>query len=75
MRSDTGPTSGSTSVWGGGGGFLSNEIAYRVTKLRATLPSTVPAGHLHVPGGNGTDADRVRIVARCVPILRAAALA
>lgn len=75
VRSDTGPTAGSTSVEGGGGGFLSNEIAYRVTRLRDTLGSTVPAGHLHVPGGDGSDASRITIATRCASILRVATLA
>lgn len=34
---------------GGGGSFLSNEIAYRVTLLRDVFGLSIPAGHLHVP--------------------------
>jgi pyrrolidone-carboxylate peptidase len=34
---------------GGGGSFLSNEIAYRVTLLRDVFARQIPAGHLHVP--------------------------
>jgi hypothetical protein len=34
---------------GGGGSFLSNEIAYRVTLLRDVFGLDIPAGHLHVP--------------------------
>jgi hypothetical protein len=34
---------------GGGGSFLSNEIAYRVTLLRDRFDLSIPAGHLHVP--------------------------
>lgn len=34
---------------GGGGSFLSNEIAYRVTLLRDVFDLPIPAGHLHVP--------------------------
>jgi hypothetical protein len=34
---------------GGGGSFLSNEIAYRVTLLRDVFDLDIPAGHLHVP--------------------------
>lgn len=44
-----GPTPGAWSVEGSGGGFLSNEIAYRVTLRRDQLGSTVPAGHVHTP--------------------------
>jgi|GEM_PF-2334943 len=44
-----GPRLGSTAVQGSGGGYLSNEIAYRVTMLRDATGSTVPAGHVHTP--------------------------
>jgi len=45
-----GPTIGSTARQGGGGSYLSNEIAYRVTTLRdrSNRPS-LRAGHVHVP--------------------------
>lgn len=44
-----GPTKSSTAVEGGGGGYLSNEIAYRNTLRRKHLMPNMPAGHLHVP--------------------------
>ena len=55
-----GPTKGSVAVEGGGGGYLSNEIAYRNTLLRKHFLPSMPAGHLHVPvlqfgGGNPYD--------------------
>jgi hypothetical protein len=34
---------------GGGGDYLSNEIAYRATLLRDALGLTTPGGHLHTP--------------------------
>ena len=34
---------------GSGGGFLSNEVAYRNALRRYTLAPGMPAGHLHVP--------------------------
>jgi pyrrolidone-carboxylate peptidase len=34
---------------GGGGSYLSNEVAYRVTLLRDALGVDIPAGHLHIP--------------------------
>ncbi len=45
-----GPTPGSTARAGGGGDYLSNEIAYRATLLRDRmgLPK-LPGGHLHTP--------------------------
>lgn len=47
--SDTGPSPGSRSVQGSGGGYLSNEIFYRVALMRRTDGSSVPVGHLHTP--------------------------
>ncbi|MFJ4971763.1 pyroglutamyl peptidase [Streptomyces sp. NPDC088755] len=55
-----GPTAGSASRAGGGGDYLSNEIAYRATLLRDRmgLPK-LPGGHLHTPvlrfGAQNTD--------------------
>ncbi|MFF4286374.1 pyroglutamyl peptidase [Streptomyces sp. NPDC001633] len=55
-----GPTPGSTARAGGGGDYLSNEIAYRATLLRdAVGRPTLPGGHLHTPvlefGPDNTD--------------------
>lgn len=45
-----GPTPGSAARAGGGGDYLSNEIAYRVTLLRDRLGlPNLPGGHLHTP--------------------------
>ncbi|CAL9546263.1 pyroglutamyl peptidase [Streptomyces sp. enrichment culture] len=46
-----GPTPGSTARAGGGGDYLSNEIAYRATLLRDRLGlhGTLPGGHVHTP--------------------------
>ncbi|MFJ8493584.1 pyroglutamyl peptidase [Streptomyces sp. NPDC094038] len=50
VRAD-GPTAGSTARAGGGGDYLSNEIAYRATLLRDRLGlhDTLPGGHVHTP--------------------------
>lgn len=75
-----GPTRGSTSVRGSGGGYLSNEIFYRVALLRLSEQATVPVGHLHTPflrpSTRGLDdsafvAARDAIVARVRSILEA----
>ena len=75
-----GPTPRSTSVSGSGGGYLSNEIFYRVALLRLNEQATVPVGHLHTPflrpSGRGLDdpafvAARDTIVARVRSILEA----
>ncbi len=46
-----GPTPGSTARAGGGGDYLSNEIAYRATLLRDRLGlhGALPGGHVHTP--------------------------
>ncbi|GGZ11624.1 pyroglutamyl peptidase [Streptomyces poonensis] len=46
-----GPTPGSTARAGGGGDYLSNEIAYRATLLRDRLGlhDALPGGHVHTP--------------------------
>ncbi|MFJ6072613.1 pyroglutamyl peptidase [Streptomyces sp. NPDC093065] len=56
-----GPTPGSTAREGGGGNYLSNEIAYRATLLRDRLGlhDSLPGGHVHTPvlefGAGNTD--------------------
>ncbi|MET8950824.1 pyroglutamyl peptidase [Streptomyces sp. NPDC004533] len=56
-----GPTPGSSARAGGGGNYLSNEIAYRATLLRDRLGlhDRLPGGHLHTPvlefGAGNTD--------------------
>jgi hypothetical protein len=60
VRRPDGPTPGSIAVEGAGGGYLSNEVAYRNTLQRDLLHPPMPAGHLHVPvlqfgAGNTTE--------------------
>ncbi|WP_149549767.1 pyroglutamyl peptidase [Streptomyces marokkonensis] len=57
-----GPTPGSTARAGGGGDYLSNDIAYRATLLRDRLGlhGELPGGHVHTPvlqfgAGNTTE--------------------
>ncbi|WP_047868107.1 hypothetical protein [Nocardiopsis sp. RV163] len=47
--SEDGPTPGSEARAGGGGDYLSNEIAYRNTLLRDATGLDIPAGHVHTP--------------------------
>jgi pyrrolidone-carboxylate peptidase len=49
VRRPDGPTAGSVAVEGGGGDYLSNEIAYRATLLRDALGLLTPGGHVHTP--------------------------
>ncbi|MEV7773680.1 pyroglutamyl peptidase [Kitasatospora sp. NPDC086791] len=58
-----GPTAGSRAVAGGGGGYLSNEVAYRSNRLRLDLAPGLPGGHLHTPVLTGLPADRNRLTA------------
>lgn len=51
-----GPTAGSSSRRGGGGDYLSNEIAYRNTLLRDRTGRRIPAGHIHLPHLEGGEA-------------------
>ncbi|MFI7136697.1 pyroglutamyl peptidase [Streptomyces massasporeus] len=82
-----GPTPGSTARAGGGGDYLSNEIAYRATLLRDRLGlhGTLPGGHVHTPvlqfaPGNTTEVtdpefvrNRLDIIAQVRAILKVAA--
>ncbi|MFE2141337.1 pyroglutamyl peptidase [Streptomyces sp. NPDC059456] len=54
---EDGPTPGSRAVEGGGGGYLSNEVAYRSNRLRGELAPQLPGGHLHTPVLTGLPAD------------------
>ncbi|MFD9487518.1 pyroglutamyl peptidase [Streptomyces sp. NPDC059991] len=58
VRED-GPSAGSVARAGGGGDYLSNEIAYRATLLRDRLGLSIPGGHVHTPvlefGAGNTD--------------------
>lgn len=77
-----GPTPGSEARAGGGGNYLSNEIAYRNTLLRDATERDIPAGHVHTPilhfgpGGEVTDPDfeqsRTTIVGQVKDIVAAA---
>ncbi|WP_425579365.1 pyroglutamyl peptidase [Streptomonospora halophila] len=54
-----GPTPGSRARAGGGGSYLSNEIAYRNTLLRDATGLDIPAGHVHTPVLHFGPGDRV----------------
>jgi pyrrolidone-carboxylate peptidase len=62
------------AVEGAGGGFLSNEIFYRNSRLRTQLGSTVPMIHLHTPTLPPTAGNKARndLIERIRAILRAA---
>ena len=68
------PTPDWYAVEGGGGGYLSNEIAYRVTELRDRLGSSALAGHVHTPtmAASPTPSERNGIVNQYRQILSAA---
>ncbi|MEU9303172.1 pyroglutamyl peptidase [Streptomyces sp. NPDC048269] len=54
---EDGPTPGSRAVEGGGGGYLSNEVAYRSNRLRGELAPRLSGGHLHTPVLTGLPTD------------------
>ncbi|MFD9355801.1 pyroglutamyl peptidase [Streptomyces sp. NPDC060031] len=58
---EDGPTPGSRAVAGGGGGYLSNEVAYRSNRLRLEVRPQVPGGHLHTPVLTGLPADQAQL--------------
>ncbi len=62
------------AVWGSGGGYLSNEAAYRVTEMRDYFGSPVRCGHIHTPTLDlpPTDARRFQIVDQYRRMLAAA---
>ncbi|GLZ76742.1 hypothetical protein Afil01_15490 [Actinorhabdospora filicis] len=80
-----GPTPGSVAVNGSGGGYLSNEVAYRASRLRQALGANIGGGHVHTPvlafgPGNTTELsdpvfekNRADILAQLEAILRAGA--
>ncbi|MGY5051340.1 pyroglutamyl peptidase [Streptomyces sp. 900105755] len=75
VRAD-GPTAGSTARAGGGGDYLSNEIAYRATLLRDRLGlhGRLPGGHVHTPvlqfgAGNTTQVTDPEFVRNRVDII------
>ncbi len=47
---------GETAVEGSGGGYLSNEVAYRTLLSAERLGLDLPIGHIHVPALRGHDA-------------------
>lgn len=44
-----------TSVFGSGGGYLSNEISYRLLRLAQSMDLDLPVGHIHTPSMQGFD--------------------
>ena len=64
-----------TAVAGSGGGYLSNEVAYRALKLRERLGASFAVGHVHTPRVDGYDADAERTMVAQMRDLVAAAVA
>ena len=64
-----------TAVAGSGGGYLSNEVAYRALRLRQRLGATFAVGHLHTPRVDGYDADAERDMLEQIRDLVASAVA
>jgi pyrrolidone-carboxylate peptidase len=65
-----------TAVQGSGGGYLSNEISYRLLNLLQQMNVSLPAGHIHTPKVAGFDAEKMKdIVFQVERLTRAAILA
>ena len=63
-----------TAVRGSGGGYLSNEIAYRALLLQRRLRRDFPLGHIHTPAPRGYEASFERDIVDQVRRMIAAAL-
>ena len=50
---------GQTAVQGSGGGYLSNEISYRVIRLAREMNLQIPLGHIHTPKLVGYEAETI----------------
>lgn len=62
------------AVRGSGGGYLSNEIAYRCLRLRGRVESRIRMGHVHTPALVGFDQQKeLAMVKQIVEIVRVAA--
>lgn len=66
---------GEVAVRGSGGGYLSNEIAYRSLLLHRRRGCDFPVGHVHMPALRGHDAATLRDMVEQVRGMVAAALA
>ncbi|MGI2258888.1 hypothetical protein [Shewanella sp. GXUN23E] len=65
-----------TSVEGGGGGYLSNEISYRALRLQVLMNSPIATGHIHTPRVQGYEPKMEQeIVEQTLQLLQAAAAA
>lgn len=67
--------SADTAVEGSGGGYLSNEVAYRSLLLQRQLGARFPLGHLHIPAVRGYDEAMEREIVDQIRRILAAALA
>ena len=65
---------GLTAVEGSGGGYLSNEISWRVLNTLTQAGSKIPAGHIHTPAMAGFDERAMPgIVEQCCAMIKVAA--
>jgi pyrrolidone-carboxylate peptidase len=70
-NANIGPVPSGKSKNGSGGSYLSNEIFYRVSRLREALASTTQTGHLHIPDKTyalpvKTDAQIIQVVRNAI---------
>lgn len=65
---------GQRAVEGSGGGYLSNEISYRVLRALQAKGSKIPAGHLHTPRVQGFEPDTEQVIVGQIEALIGCAL-
>lgn len=62
-----------TAVFGSGGGYLSNEISYRIIRHLQEKGRPIPAGHIHTPRMQGYDRSTVAsITEQCSNLINVA---
>ncbi len=62
-----------TAIFGSGGGYLSNEISYRVIRYIQEKGRPIPAGHIHTPRMQGYDKSTVEnITEQCSDLINVA---
>jgi pyrrolidone-carboxylate peptidase len=66
---------GRTAVRGGGGGYLSNEISYRVLNALRAEPDAPRSGHVHTPRIRGHDPASIAAIVRQIEAMILAAAA
>lgn len=68
LMTNTGSAPSGKLEEGSGGAYLSNEIFYRVARLREALASTTKTGHMHIP--DSVNANPAKTDAQIIQVMR-----